>query len=97
MMSVMGFRPFPLIAAGCHKYRAVCVYLSHSAMTYGEYNHDAAVDADALLLVTEWKQFRMPSLPVLKRTMRRPLIIDGRNIYDPEYMKEAGFTYDKIG
>ena len=40
-MSVMGFRPFPLIAAGCHKYRAVCVYLSHSAMTYGEYNHPA--------------------------------------------------------
>ena len=40
-MSVMGFRPFPLIAVGCHKYRAVCVYLSHSAMTYGEYNHPA--------------------------------------------------------
>ncbi len=58
---------------------------------------DAVEYADALLLVTEWKQFRIPSLPVLKRTMRRPLIIDGRNIYDPEYMKEAGFTYDKIG
>ena len=41
MMSVVGFRPFPLTAAGCHKYRAVCVYLSHSAMTYGEYNHPA--------------------------------------------------------
>lgn len=40
-MSVVGFRPFPLTAAGCHKYRAVCVYLSHSAMTYGEYNHPA--------------------------------------------------------
>ena len=37
----VGFHPFPLIAAGCHKYRAVCVYLSHSAMTYGEYNHPA--------------------------------------------------------
>lgn len=59
--------------------------------------YDAAIDADALLLVTEWKQFRMPSLPVLKRAMRRPLIIDGRNIYDPDYMKESGFTYDKIG
>lgn len=59
--------------------------------------YDAAVDADALLLVTEWKQFRMPSLPVLRRTMRRPLIIDGRNIYDPEYLAESGFTYDKIG
>lgn len=59
--------------------------------------YDAAVDADALLLVTEWKQFRMPSLPVLRRTMRRPLIIDGRNIYDPEYLAESGFIYDKIG
>ncbi len=67
------------------------------AVEYASDMYDAAVDADALLLVTEWKQFRMPSLPVLKRTMRRPLIIDGRNIYDPEYMKEAGFTYDKIG
>ena len=41
VMSVVGFRPFPLTAAGCHKYRAVCVYLSHSAITYGEYNHPA--------------------------------------------------------
>ena len=41
VMSVVGFRPFPLTAAGCRKYRAVCVYLSHSAMTYGEYNHPA--------------------------------------------------------
>ena len=67
------------------------------AVEYASDMYDAAVDADALLLVTEWKQFRIPSLPVLKRTMRRPLIIDGRNIYDPEDMKEAGFTYDKIG
>ncbi len=59
--------------------------------------YDAAVDADALLLVTEWKQFRMPSLPVLKRTMKHPLIVDGRNIYDAEYLREAGFVYDKIG
>ena len=41
MMSVMGFRPFPLTAAGCHKYPAVCVYMSHSAMTCGVYNHPA--------------------------------------------------------
>lgn len=59
--------------------------------------YDAAVDADALLLVTEWNQFRMPSLPVLSRTMRNPLIIDGRNIYDPEYLRNNGFTYYKIG
>lgn len=67
------------------------------SVEYATDMYDAAVDADALLLVTEWKQFRMPSLPVLRRTMRRPLIIDGRNIYDPEYLAESGFTYDKIG
>ena len=67
------------------------------AVEYATDMYDAALDADALLLVTEWKQFRMPSLPVLRHTMRRPLIIDGRNIYDPEYLRESGFTYDKIG
>jgi len=59
--------------------------------------YEAAVDADALLLVTEWNQFRMPSLPVLKKTMNTPLIIDGRNIYDRAYLEENGFKYLKIG
>lgn len=59
--------------------------------------YEAAVDADALLLVTEWKQFRMPSFPVLAKTMARPLIIDGRNIYDADYLAEHGFTYRCIG
>lgn len=67
------------------------------AVEYATDMYDAVVDADALLLVTEWKEFRMPSLPVLQHTMRRPLIIDGRNIYDAEYLRESGFTYDKIG
>lgn len=59
--------------------------------------YDAVLDADALLLVTEWKQFRMPSLGVLKRTMVRPLVIDGRNIYDKNELKELGVEYDCIG
>ncbi len=59
--------------------------------------YDAAVDADAIMLVTEWKQFRMPSLAVLQRTMRNHVIIDGRNIYDREYLEENGFTYYKVG
>lgn len=59
--------------------------------------YEAAIDADALLLVTEWKQFRMPSFPVLAKTMARPLIIDGRNIYDADYLAEHGFTYRCIG
>jgi len=59
--------------------------------------YDAAVDADALLLVTEWKEFRMPSFAVLKKAMVDKVIIDGRNIYDKEEVAEHGFTYYKIG
>ncbi len=64
---------------------------------YGIDMYDAATDADALLMVTEWKEFRMPALASLKRLMREPVIIDGRNIYDPAYLKENGFIYYKIG
>lgn len=59
--------------------------------------YEATVDADALLMVTEWNLFRVPSLPVLKKAMNAPVIIDGRNIYDAEYLTENGFTYYKIG
>ena len=59
--------------------------------------YDAALDADALILVTEWKEFRLPSWAVLKKTMKRPLVLDGRNIYDKKDMEEQGFTYHCIG
>lgn len=71
--------------------------LGDDAVVYCTDMYEAAIDADALLLVTEWNQFRMPSLPVLKKTMANPLIIDGRNIYDREYLEENGFTYTCIG
>ena len=59
--------------------------------------YEALLDADALLLVTEWKQFRMPSFGVMKKSMKNALIIDGRNIYDPKELAEAGFEYGAIG
>jgi len=59
--------------------------------------YDAVLNADALLLVTEWKEFRMPSWGVVKKSMNGSLIIDGRNIYDNKEMKENGFIYDAIG
>lgn len=67
------------------------------SVLYASDMYDAVLDAHALLLVTEWKQFRMPSFAVLKRTMAFPVIIDGRNIYDSEYLNELGFIYHKIG
>lgn len=66
-------------------------------VTYTTDMYDAALNADALLLITEWKQFRMPSWGVLKKTMNKPVIVDGRNIYDPTEMKQAGFDYACIG
>ncbi len=71
--------------------------LAADTVIFGNDMYEAAVDADALLLVTEWKQFRMPSLAVLKKTMVSPVIIDGRNIYDREYLEENGFKYICIG
>ena len=59
--------------------------------------YDAVVDADALLLVTEWKEFRLPSWKVVKRVMRGNLILDGRNIYDKQEMLAQGFAYQGIG
>lgn len=59
--------------------------------------YDAAVDADALALLTEWKQFRLPSWKVVSRAMRGNLIVDGRNIYDSDELTEEGFIYKCIG
>ncbi len=59
--------------------------------------YDAVVDADAIMLLTEWNEFRIPSFPVLSKTMRNKLILDGRNIYDPEFVAQNGFDYYKIG
>ena len=66
-------------------------------MEYASDMYDAALDADALLMLTEWKQFRMPSWGVLKKAMKEPLIIDGRNIYDSKELTENSFTYRCIG
>lgn len=92
-----------LLAAGCE----VCAYdpvamdeARHrmgDAVRYAKDIYDAVVDADALMLVTEWKEFRMPSWPVVKKLMATPLVLDGRNIYDPEELEENGFIYHCIG
>ena len=65
-------------------------------VTYCKDMYEAVVDSDALLLVTEWKEFRMPSWKVLRKTMKGNVIIDGRNIYD-KAEAENGFVYYKIG
>lgn len=59
--------------------------------------YDAVLNADALLLITEWKEFRLPSWSVVRKLMKEPVVIDGRNIYDPQEMADFGFTYYSIG
>lgn len=67
------------------------------AVEYAKDMYDCVLDADALLMLTEWKQFRLPSWGVIIRSMKRPLVIDGRNIYDPADMEAQGLEYSCIG
>ncbi len=67
------------------------------AVTYCRDKYEATLQADALLLLTEWKEFRLPNWEVVSRSMNRKLIIDGRNIFDAEELAEAGFEYHCIG
>lgn len=66
-------------------------------VVYCNDRYEATLDTDALLLVTEWKEFRIPSWAVLNKMMKQPVIIDGRNIYDRQQVKESGFHYYNIG
>jgi len=66
-------------------------------ITYAKDQFEALVDADALLIVTEWPEFRSPSFEVVGKLLKQKVIFDGRNIYDPKEMQEAGFAYHCIG
>lgn len=68
-----------------------------SKMLYAEDAYAAAQDADAVLILTDWKEFGKLDLTRLNRAAKFPIIIDGRNLYDPQQMAEAGFTYVSVG
>ena len=92
-----------LLAAGCRirVYDPIamdeCRRRIGDKVTYCRDMYDAVLDADALLLLTEWKEFRLPTWGVIKKAMHRPLVIDGRNIFDVEELDENGFEYHCIG
>ena len=92
-----------LLAAGCdvRVYDPIamdeCRRRIGDRVTYCRNMYDAVIDADALLLLTEWKEFRLPSWGVIAKAMRKPLVIDGRNIFDIEELQENGFEYHCIG
>ena len=92
-----------LVEAGCRirAYDPVamseCRRIVGDSVTYCKDLYDATLDADALLLLTEWKEFRLPAWKVIKKSMRRLLVIDGRNIFDSDELEELGFEYHGIG
>ncbi len=64
---------------------------------YAETNYEALAGADALVVVTDWNEYRHPDFERVKRTLRQPVIVDGRNLYDVEKMRELGVRYHSIG
>ncbi len=74
-----------------------CKRIIGDKVSYCNNKYDAVEDADALILVTEWKEFRLPDWEKVGKKMKRKLVIDGRNIYDAEELKEQGFEYRCIG
>jgi UDPglucose 6-dehydrogenase len=66
-------------------------------VTYVEHAYDALSGADALAIVTEWREYRNPDFARIKQSLRRALIVDGRNLYEPARLAQLGFTYDCIG
>jgi UDPglucose 6-dehydrogenase len=66
-------------------------------VSYAETNYDALSEADALVVVTDWNEYRHPDFARVKLALKRPVVIDGRNLYDPVKMAELGFTYYSIG
>ena len=92
-----------LLAAGCEVsvYDPLAIEQAKKVLgdkvKYANDMYDAVLDADALLLVTEWKQFATPSWGVVARSMRTKVVIDGRNLYSLADMKKYGFDYHRIG
>jgi len=66
-------------------------------ITYCSGPYEVAKDADALVILTEWNEFKELDLKKIKELLKQPLIIDGRNIYNPEELKKEGFKYISIG
>ncbi len=90
--------------AGCHvvAYDPVAMNearrrFQENEISYGQDIYETVIYADALLVVTEWKEFRMPSWAAIKKLMKYPLVLDGRNIYDKAELEEAGMIYHCIG
>jgi UDPglucose 6-dehydrogenase len=77
--------------------KAVAQRIFGRKIEYARNAYAALADADALLVVTEWNEFREPDFRKMKKLMKQPVIFDGRNIFSPTQVRELGFTYTSIG
>ena len=68
-----------------------------NSVIYSKDIYDTVNDADVLLLVTEWQEFRLPNWEIVGKLMRGRLVLDGRNIYEPSELRSFGFDYEGIG
>jgi UDPglucose 6-dehydrogenase len=73
------------------------VFAGHDGIEFAPSAQAACEGADALVIVTEWKEFRSPDFATLKLALKTPLIFDGRNVFDPAFVKREGFEYFGIG
>ena len=92
-----------LLKAGCHVRvydpvaMAECRRRLGTAVYYGSDMYDVVSGADALMMLTEWKEFRMPDWRSVREAMHRAVVFDGRNIYDGRELAEYGIEYHRIG
>ena len=77
--------------------KAMKILVPGSRITYVRNPYEAARDSDCLVILTEWEEFKKLELAKIKKLLRHPIIIDGRNIFEPEKMRKLGFTYKSIG
>ena len=73
------------------------IFGAHAQLNYAENQLDACADADALVIVTEWREFRTPEFAAIKAKLKNALIFDGRNLYEPKEVQAEGFEYHAIG
>ncbi len=73
------------------------IFGQRDGLSFGQDEYSVLKDADALLLITEWHQFRYPDFEAIKQALKKPVIFDGRNQFDPLHLQELGFTYISIG
>lgn len=99
--SLVLIRKFLEAGAKVKAYDPVAIHESQrilgDTIEYGQDQYDAIIDADCMVLVTEWSEFKFPNFNLIRKCLKNPVIFDGRNIYDPVEMKKKGFTYFCIG